>query len=94
MEESHRSNRLWLAIFVFVVAPLGAAVLISVLLLFGVAPPLVFTPGRAFVAGFARAGIHLPRPFGVLVTVASFWIVIVALGLLLSRLRAHRRIDA
>ncbi|HSP34371.1 MAG TPA: hypothetical protein VLU46_08655 [Thermoanaerobaculia bacterium] len=94
MEKLGQSDRIWLAVFVFVVAPIGAAVAISVLLLFGASPPLVFTPGRALVGGMARVGIHVPRAFGVLATVASFWFVIVVLGLLFDRLRGYPRIGA
>ena len=88
------TQRSILAIFLLVVAPIGAAVIISVLMLFGVSPQVVFTPGRVLVSTFAHAGIKVPRPFGVLATVAFFWAIIVALVLVWDRIRGYPRIGA
>jgi hypothetical protein len=89
-----RSPRLILAIFLFGVAPIGAVVVISALMLFGVSPQTVFTPGRVLVSTFAHAGIKVPRPLGVLATVAFFWAIIVALVFAVERLRGYPRIGA
>ena len=88
------TQRSILAIFLLVVAPIGAAVIISVLMLFGVSPQVVFTPGRVLVSTFAHAGIKVPRPLGVLATVAFFWAIIVALVLAWDRIRGYPRIGA
>src|SRR6185503_4803578 len=53
-----RSPRVLTAIALFVVAPIGAAVIISVLLLFGVTPHLVFLPGFAVRNAL---GFHTPN---------------------------------
>lgn len=69
-----RSPRLLTAIALFVIAPIGAAVIISVLLLFGVTPHLVFLPGFAVRSGL---GFHTPNAVGVLVTLIAWWAIIV-----------------
>jgi hypothetical protein len=76
------SRRLLAVIALFVIAPIGAAVVISALLLFGVTPHLVFLPGFAVRTKLAALGIHAPNAVGVLVTLAVWWalIVIVWLG--------------
>lgn len=73
-----RSPRVLTVIALFVVAPIGAAVIISVLLLFGVTPHLVFLPGFAVRKAL---GFHTPNAVGVLVTVAAWWAIIVAIWL-------------
>lgn len=84
-----RSPRVLTAIALFVVAPIGAAVIISVLLLFGVTPHLVFLPGFAVRNAL---GFHPPNAVGVLVTVVAWWAIIVAIWLAVRRLwRKNRR---
>lgn len=73
--------RLPLLVFLVVLAPLGAAVLITALLLFGVAPRLVFAPGHGVIHLLARFGIDAPNAVGVIVTVGSWWAAIAAAGL-------------
>ena len=68
------------AIFVFVLAPIGAAVVVGALILFGVAPRLVFYPGFLI-----KSWIKVPNAVGVLATVFVWWVVIVAIGLLWDR---------
>ena len=56
-----RARPAFFAIFVVLVAPVGAAVIVAALLLFGVPPRLVFAPGWA-VKGFLEArGAHPPN---------------------------------
>ena len=67
-------------IFVCVLAPVAAAVVVSVLLLFGVPAHVVF------FAGFAlKSWLKAPNAVGVVATVFIWWVVIVAIGLLLDR---------
>jgi hypothetical protein len=73
------------AIFVFVLAPVAAAVVVSVLLLFGVPAHFVF------FAGFAlKSWLNAPNAVGVVATVFIWWVVIVAIGLLWERRRRLR----
>jgi hypothetical protein len=73
------------AIFVFVLAPIAAAVTVGALILFGVAPRYVFYPGFLI-----KSWIKVPNAVGVLATVFVWWIVIVAIGLLWERSRRPR----
>ena len=74
---SRRGHPLFLAIFVLVLAPVGAAVIICALILFGVKPALVFAPGH-FVMSLLR---NPPNAVGVLTTEFVWWLAIVAIGL-------------
>jgi hypothetical protein len=74
-------------IFFAVLAPVGAVVIVSALLLFGVKPHTVFAPGWAVLALLHRAGIHAPNGVGVAGTVILYWIVIGVIGLLWERRR-------
>jgi hypothetical protein len=80
-----RSSRVLTLVALFVVAPIGAAVVISVLLLFGVNPHLVFLPGFAVRSKLAALGVHAPNAVGVLVTVAVWWSIIVIVWLAVRR---------
>jgi hypothetical protein len=75
-----RRNPLFLWIFLVIVAPIGAVVVVCALLLFGVSAHAVFTPGRA-----VQTFLHAPRAVGVLGTVALWWAIIAALGLAWER---------
>jgi hypothetical protein len=76
-------NRLYLAIYVFVLAPIGAVVAICAMLLFGVKPHTVFAPG------FAIQGlVHAPNRVAVVATAATWWLGIVIVGLIWERIRA------
>ncbi len=77
-------------IFVLVVAPIGAAVIVSALLLFGVAPGIVFSPGWAVLSLLRKSGVHAPNAVGVLTTVGSWWLLIVAAGAVWERSRRRR----
>jgi hypothetical protein len=79
-------SRTLTAIALLVVAPVGAAVIISVLLLFGVTPHLVFLPGFAVRAKLAALGIHAPNAVGVLVTLVVWWAIIVMVWLAVRRM--------
>jgi hypothetical protein len=67
------------------VAPIGAAVIIAALLLFGVDPHLVFLPGFFVKARLEALGFHAPNAVGVLTTVAVWWAIIVLVWLTLRR---------
>ena len=69
----------------FVVAPIGAAVVISALLLFGVTPHLVFLPGFFVRARLEALGFHAPNAVGVLITVVFWWAIIVLIWLAARR---------
>ena len=69
-----------------VVAPIGAAVIISTLLLFGVKPHLVFLPGFVVRSRLEAFGFHAPNAVGVLTTVFFWWVIIVLAWLGLRRL--------
>jgi hypothetical protein len=84
-----RAHPAFAVLFVLVVAPLGAAVVIAALLLFGVEPALVFAPGHAMRGFLTARGIHAPNAIGVLTTVAVFWAIITLLGLAWSRWRRN-----
>jgi len=73
------------AIALFVVAPIGAAVIISVLLLFGVTPHVVFLPGFAVRAKLAALGVHAPNAVGVLITLIVWWAIIVIVWVVVRR---------
>jgi len=68
-----------------VVAPIGAAVVISVLLLFGATPHLVFLPGFAVRAKLSALGIQTPNAVGVLVTLFAWWVILVAVWVVVRR---------
>jgi hypothetical protein len=83
-------NRLFFAIFLFVLAPIGAAVLVTALLLFGVAPAVVFAPGRAVKSLFELCGFHPANRVAVAGTVALWWAVFAAAGSAWERRRRHK----
>ena len=82
-----RRDRLYLAIFIFVLAPIGAVVAVCAMLLFGVKPHSVFAVGFAIKS---MLGPHAPNAVGVAGTVAIWWALIVIVGLLWEWVR-HRR---
>ncbi|HUO85725.1 MAG TPA: hypothetical protein VM534_11480 [Thermoanaerobaculia bacterium] len=75
-----RDRPVFTVIFITVVAPTGAAVLIAVLLLFGVEPRLVFAPGHAVKSLLQTFGVSAPNAVGVVTTVAAWWVLILVLG--------------
>jgi hypothetical protein len=80
-----RARPLFLWIFILILAPVGAAVVVAALLLFGVGPQVVFAPGRAIQSLIHAAGLHAPNRVGVVTTVGLWWMIIVAIGLLWDR---------
>ncbi len=68
------------------VAPIGAAVVISALLLFGVSPHWVFLPGFVVKSRLESFGFHVPNRVAVLSTVILWWGIIVSVWLALRRL--------
>ena len=84
------SHRLFLAIFVFVLAPIASVVLITAMLLFGVDPPTVFAPGFAVKSLAVRAGFAVANRVAVASTAAFWWLIVVVAGVLWDR-RPRRR---
>jgi hypothetical protein len=82
-----RERPVYRAIFLVVLAPIGAAVTVSALLLFGATPRVVFFPGQIAKSSLHALGIHAPNSVGVLSTVFVWWVVIVVLGLAWERWR-------
>jgi len=80
-----RGHPAFFLLFVLVVAPIGAAVVIAVLLLFGVPPHTVFAPGHAAKALLEARGVHAPNAVGVLTTVGLWWLGFLVLGVLWER---------
>ena len=68
------------------VAPVGAAVIISALLLFGVDPHFVFLPGFVVKSRLEAFGFHVANRVAVLSTVVLWWGIIVSVWLALRRL--------
>ena len=69
---------LW--VFLLVLAPIAAVVVLSALLLFGVPPPLVFAPGRAIKSLLELCGLHPANRVAVASTGLLFWAVIAVIG--------------
>ena len=69
-------KRLYLAIFILVLAPVAAIVIISALLLFGVPAHTVFAPGRA-----VQSVTGGPNRIAVASTAFLVWLIVVAIGL-------------
>lgn len=80
-----RSSAVLRLLALLVVAPIGAAVIIAALLLFGVNAHLVFLPGFFVKARLEAVGFHAPNAVGVLTTVAVWWAIIVVVWLTLRR---------
>ena len=74
-------------IAIFVIAPIAAAALIAILLLLCVSPHLVFLPGHELIAGLKSLGLPVHNRVGVLFTVFCWWVVIVAIGWAVKRIR-------
>ncbi|MEO6260595.1 MAG: hypothetical protein ABIP63_09595 [Thermoanaerobaculia bacterium] len=82
------AHPLYRIIFLLVLAPIGAAVTIAALLLFGVEPHAVFFVGFAVRSALNKMGLPSPKSAGVLSTVFVWWVIIVIAGLAWER---HRR---
>ncbi|MEO8382182.1 MAG: hypothetical protein ABI779_21150 [Acidobacteriota bacterium] len=80
-----RAHPAFFVVFVVVVAPLGAVVVVTALLLFGVQPRLVFAPGWALMSLLEACGVHAPHAVGVASTVGLCWLIIVAAGVAWER---------
>lgn len=82
---SSRGHPAFFLIFVLVLAPMGAAVVVGALLLFGVRPHLVFAAGHAVMALLKGCGVSAPNSVGVVSTVAFWWLVFVTAGVVWER---------
>ena len=74
------------AVALLIVAPIGAAVLISALLLLGVQPHWVFLPGFVVKSRLEAFGFHVANRVAVLSTVVFWWAIIVSIWLAVRRL--------
>jgi hypothetical protein len=74
-----------------VLAPGLAAVMISALLLFGVAPHVVFSFGFFVKSRLMDLGLHVPNAVGVFSTLVLFWAIIVLVWLALRKLLLRSR---
>jgi hypothetical protein len=83
-----RAHPAFLVIFVVLVAPIGAVVVVSALLLFGVHPRVVFAPGWAVMSFLQSFGVRAPNAVGVAGTVGLWWLLFVAGGVAWERLRS------
>jgi len=86
---TRRSNAAFFVLFVTVVAPLGAAVIVAALLLFGMHPRAVFAPGWALLSFLQSRHVHAPNAVGVAATTALWWLLIVVLGVAWDRRRSR-----
>ena len=77
-------QKLYLAVFILVLAPIGAIVILSALLLFGVPAHTVFAPGRA-----VQSMTGGPNRIAVGSTAVIVWLALVASGLCWEFLRAR-----
>ena len=68
-------NKVYIAIFVLVLAPIAAIVIISALLLFGVPAHTVFAAGRAI-----QSMTGGPNRIAVASTAFLVWLIVVAIG--------------
>jgi len=80
-----RARPIYRAAFFLVLAPVAAAVIVSVLLLFGLNPHAVFAPGFAVKSLLQRWGIHAPNAVGVISTVALWWAIVATIGIAWER---------
>ena len=76
-----RRHPLFLGVFLVVLAPIGAVVSISVLILFGIEPRVVFAPGRAVQSLFESIGFHVANRVPVASTAILWWALFAFLGL-------------
>ena len=83
----NRDRPIYRLIFLIVLAPVGAAVIVLALLLFGAEPRVVFIVGHAVKSGLMSLGVQAPNWVGVLSTVFLWWLVIVVIGLAWERAR-------
>ena len=81
------TSRVYFAAFLLVLAPVGAAVVVAVQLLFGVPPQSVFVPGFAVRSLIEAGGLHVANRVAVASTVIFWWAIIALLGWLWERRR-------
>jgi len=80
-EMTSRRDPLFLGAFLVVLAPLAAVVVISVQMLFGVEPRVVFAPGRAVQSFLDNIGLHVANRVAVASTAILWWALFACLGL-------------
>jgi hypothetical protein len=82
-----RAHPVFLWIFLVVLAPAAAVVLVTTLMLFGVHPQTVFAPGRVIKSFLEACGLHVANRVAVASTVLLWWAFIAGLGLIWERRR-------
>ena len=81
------SSRAVLALVaLLLLAPVLSVVIITTLLLLGVAPHWVFLPGLFLKSRIEAFGYHVPNAVGVVTTVIVWWAIVVSAWLALRRL--------
>ncbi len=83
-----RAHPGFFVLFVVLVAPIGAVVVVSALLLFGVHPRVVFAPGWTVMSFLQSFGVRAPNAVGIACTVGLWWLLFVAGGVAWERLRS------
>lgn len=85
-----REHKIYRLLFVFILAPVGAVVIVAALLLFGVRPHTVCLAGHPLKSVLSALGVHTPNFVGVLLTVLLWWALIAAVGAVWERGRRNR----
>ena len=85
-----RSRTAFALAALLLLAPTLAVVIISVLLLLGVDPHVVFLPGHLVRSTLEHIGYRVPNRIGVLSTVVFWWGVVVSVWLTLRRIWPRR----
>lgn len=84
------AHRAYFGVFLFVLAPLAAVVLMAALLLFGAEPRMVFAPGRLVQSVFDLCGVRVPNSVAVVSTGLFWWGIVAAIGFAWERRRQRR----
>src|SRR2546423_15006287 len=84
-----RARPVYLGIFLFILAPVASAVIITALLLFGTEPSVVFAPGRAVQSVLEFCGLRVANRVAVASTAFFWWAIIAAVGLARGKRRGR-----
>jgi len=80
-----RDHRGFFIIYLIVLAPIGAVVLITALLLFGVEPRVVFAPGNGVRFLLGVCGVAVANRVAVVSTGVCYWVMLAIVGFLWER---------
>ena len=89
--QQRNHGRLFLLIFLFILAPLGTIVVISTMMLLGIELRVVFAPGREIQSLLNHAGIVTANRVAVASTAFLWWALLASLGLAWEWRRNPRR---